>query len=140
MTQFTIYRGHDDNPAQCWRWRLTDGNHQCIATGGEAFTKDGAVASLRNLKSRVNFETRIVQDGGDEESGKETRFAYYEGNDGQFYWRLQNQGNNEIIAIGHEGFSSRHAVIRSIENVRQEIANQPPHVFDPPEADPDYRA
>ena len=43
-------------------------------------------------------------------------FEYYEGGDGQWYWRLKAP-NHEIIAVGGEGFSSRGNAKASVERV-----------------------
>ncbi len=139
-TKINIYRGEDKDPNECWRWRMKDTNGQIIATGGEAFTKDGVIGNIKNIKASITAETPIVLDGSEEESGKESRFAYFQGKDGQYYWRLQNKGNNEIIAVGGEGFVSKDSVLKSLENVRKEISLCPEHVWENPSDDPAQKA
>lgn len=47
---------------------------------------------------------------------------YYEGNDGDYYWRLRDS-NGEIVADGSEGYTSEGNVKRALENVREEVPN-----------------
>lgn len=49
-------------------------------------------------------------------------FQYYEGNDGDYYWRLRDS-NNEIVADASEGYVSESNVKEAIENVKREVPN-----------------
>jgi uncharacterized protein YegP (UPF0339 family) len=44
----------------------------------------------------------------------------YHANDDQWYWRLVD-GNNRIVATGHEGYTTEAHVWRAIENVKSEM-------------------
>jgi len=44
------------------------------------------------------------------------RFKYFQGQDNQWYWRLVD-GNNQVVAIGGEGYASEASVRRAIDNV-----------------------
>lgn len=44
------------------------------------------------------------------------RFKYFQGQDYQWYWRLVD-GNNQVVAIGGEGYSTEASVKRAIDNV-----------------------
>ncbi|NYT27855.1 MAG: YegP family protein [Candidatus Thiodubiliella endoseptemdiera] len=58
--------------------------------------------------------------------------------DGEWYWRLK-AGNNEPMAIGGQGFSSKQSILGSIENVKVEIGRAE-IIFENPEDDPAYEA
>lgn len=55
------------------------------------------------------------------------RFSYYQGKDSQWYWQLID-GNNQIVAIGGEGYVTEYNVKRAIKNVLETvpIAELPP--------------
>ncbi len=44
------------------------------------------------------------------------RFRYFQGQNGQWYWRLVD-GNNQVVAIGGEGYTTEYSVQRAIANV-----------------------
>lgn len=122
MSKIVIYPGKGDQ----WFWRLKDGNHKIIAVGGEGFESEASVRkSVANVLSEVSENSPIVPEDDEKDGSAHTRFAYFVGEDDQYYWHLQNKGNNRKIASGGEGFASKGNVIRSLENVRQEIAAGP---------------
>lgn len=140
MAKFEIYKGDSTDTKQCWRWRLKDDNHAIIATGGEGFLKESVKPSIKNIQGEITLNTLICEDGSDDEDSKVYRFAYFESEkDEQWYWRLQAGGNNKIVAIGNEDFVSKDSVIRSIENVREEMCRAG-IVFENPKDDPAYDA
>ena len=125
-SKFQIYRRKDGD----FGWRLRDRNSQIVAVSGEGFGKEYVEKSIENVVAEVNGGTPIVLDGSEEESGKVTRFAYFVGDDDQYWWRLQNANNNQTIASSGEGFVSKSNVVRSIENVRAEISQGPQVVWE----------
>lgn len=140
MAKFEIYKDGSTDTKQCWRWRLKDNNHEKIAKGGEGFLKESVKPSIKNIQGKITLNTLICEDGSDDEDSKVYRFAYSEsGKDKQWYWRLQAGGNNETVAEGGEGFVSKDSVIRSIENVREEMCRAG-IVFENPKDDPAYDA
>lgn len=52
-------------------------------------------------------------------------FEFYQGEDGQWYWRLKD-GNNQIVAVGGEGYTRSEDAIRAITNVILTIAELDP--------------
>ena len=48
-------------------------------------------------------------------------FEHFKGEDGLWYWHLQADGNNEIIAHG-EGYTSERACLEGIEAVKVNAA------------------
>jgi uncharacterized protein YegP (UPF0339 family) len=47
---------------------------------------------------------------------------YWENDEGQWYWHLQD-GNNRVIADGGEGYVDESGVEEAIENVKEEMGN-----------------
>lgn len=45
------------------------------------------------------------------------KIMYFQGGDGQWYWRLTAK-NNHIIATGAEGYASRRNVVRAVNRFR----------------------
>ena len=128
MSKFEIYKGKDKDPKECWRWRLLDNNHKNIARSEEAFRKENVVRSIEIMRLHVTpetpiiFESIIIFEGDPEEDTSEYRFIIFKSEkDGQWYWRLRAGGNNEMMAIGGEGFSSKDSAKRATENARLEI-------------------
>ena len=126
-SKFQIYRRSDGD----FGWRLRDSNGQIVAVSSEGLGKEHVEKSVENVMAEINKDTPIVLDGSEEESGKVTRFAYFEGDDKQYWWKLQNANNNQTIASSGEGFISKSNVVRSIENVRAEISQGPQVGFEP---------
>ena len=48
------------------------------------------------------------------------RFEIYQGKDSQWYWRLI-AGNNRIIAVGGEGYVSKHNAKRAVSTVIRDV-------------------
>jgi uncharacterized protein YegP (UPF0339 family) len=49
------------------------------------------------------------------------RFEYYQSpHNAHWYWRLKD-GNNRTVADGSEGYSTKEAVLRAIQNVIDDI-------------------
>ena len=136
--KFVIFQGKNKDEEQSWYWRLLAANGANIAVGGEGFSKYNAIDAVKNVRNEVNAETPIVEDGSEQEQGDKTRFCWYVGDDGQWYWKLQNKRNNQTIAIGGEGFSSKQSVIDSIKNACVVINRHPDYEFENPEDDPAY--
>lgn len=140
MSKFVIYRDKSEGTDQCWRWRLVDDNGARIAKSEEAFLKENVKPSIKLVQGNVNPKTLICLNGSDDEDGAVYRFAYHQSDkDEQWYWKLQAGGNNELMAVGGEGFSSKSKVSRSIENVRLEICRAG-ITFENIEDDPAYEA
>ena len=105
MGDFEHYEGSDGD----YYWRLRDSNGETIADGAEGYSSERAVQdAIENVKEEV-------ADGSAD-------FEHYEGNDGDYYWRLRDS-NGETIADGAEGYSSESAVEDAIENVKEEISD-----------------
>lgn len=132
MVKFEIYCGKDGD----FYWRLLDGD-ETVATGGEGFVSpESIIGSIKNVCTEVGENTPIVEDSSEEESGKVTRFAYYRQSDDQYGWRLQNQGNNQIIAVSHDGFPTKEKAVEECKRVKTIVLTVPPHEFSNPNDDP----
>lgn len=120
MSKFVIYKGQDKGE-ECFRWKLIDDNDKNIARSEEPFLVTSIQKSIKTMQTKVGVDTPIYEDESLEDKDKGYRFEYSQSkNDNQWYWKLR-AGNNETMAIGGEGFSSKQSVVRSIENVRLEI-------------------
>jgi uncharacterized protein YegP (UPF0339 family) len=100
---FQYFEGDDGD---CY-WRLQDSNNETVADGAEGY------ASERNVEN-------AIENVKDEVSAGSADFESYEGNDGDYYWRLRDS-NGEIVADGAEGYASESNVEDAIENVKDEI-------------------
>jgi len=96
--QLELYRSEADG---AYRFRLEAANGQIIATGEGYTGRAGVMAGVEvfDLNGKMSNNYNIFQ-----------------GNDDQWYWNLKS-GNNEIIAQGGEGFSSRSSAKRSVNTV-----------------------
>jgi uncharacterized protein YegP (UPF0339 family) len=97
--QFELY---EDRGGE-WRWRLRHRNGNVIATGGEGYTRRrDARRALDSVRERV----------------PDADFDVYEGNAGEYRWRLRAE-NGEIVADSGEGYSSRSNAENSVDRVRE---------------------
>lgn len=100
---FEMYTGADDDT---W-FRLRARNGEKILKS-EGYTSE---AGAKNAIDSVVTTSLIAEDGYGHAA-----YVVFEGEDGQFYWRLQAD-NGQIVATGGEGFSSEAAARASIELV-----------------------
>ena len=139
MSKFEIYRDNSDTGEQCWRWKLIDSNGVKIARSEEAFIKNSVKRSIKTLKDKVSVDTPVFLDESKNDIDSGYRFEYFKSDKGEkWYWRLK-AGNNEIMAIGGEGFSSEQSISNSIKNVEVEIGKAEV-LFKNPEDDPAHEA
>lgn len=88
-------------------WRLRDNNNEIVADGSEGYSSESNVEdAIENVKEEV-------EDGSAD-------FDIETGSDGDYYWHLQD-GNNEIVADGSEGYSSKSNAEDAVKNVMGEI-------------------
>ena len=100
---FQYFEGDDGD----YYWRLRDSNNEIVADGAEGYVSESNVEdAIQNVKQEVS-------DG-------DADFESYEGNGGNYYWRLRDS-NNEIVADGSEGYVSESNVEDAIQNVKEEI-------------------
>ena len=93
------------------RWRLTAGNNEVIATGGEGYSSQSeaeeAVARVREYAPDAD-----ALDVGF------AAFEVYEDSADEWRWRLRHRNGN-IIADSGEGYASRHGLHDAIESVKR---------------------
>ena len=134
--KYEIYRSNDKGE-QKFRWRLKDGNNQIIAISEEPFHKENIHDSIKKIRANVTPDTLILHKSDPENTNKYYRFEYFQSDkDSEWYWRLLAAGNSEKMAIGGEGFSTKQSVIRSLENVRDEMPNCFNVEYEDPKDDP----
>ena len=100
---FEVYEGNDGD----YYWRLRDSNNEIVADGSEGY------ASESNAEDAVENVKEEVSDGSAD-------FEVYEGNDGDYYWRLRDS-NGEIIADGAEGYVSKSNAEDAVDNIEDEL-------------------
>lgn len=138
MSKFIIYKGNDSGE-QAWRWKLIDSNGANIARSEEAFIKTSIKRSIKTLQGNTSDNTPVYKDESKEDIDKGNRFEHFQSEkDEQWYWRFK-AGNNKIIAIGGEGFSSKQSILKSIDNVKEEIPVAE-ILFENEKDDPSYEA
>lgn len=138
MSKFIIYKGSDSGE-QAWRWRLKDSNGVKIAKSEEPFIKDSVKRSIKTLQQKITSDTPVYLDESKEDIDKGNRFEYFQSEkDEQWYWRFK-AGNNELMAIGGEGFVSEQSILKSIANVKVEIPAAE-ILFEDPKDDPAHDA
>ena len=94
-----------------YRWRLVHQNGRILGDSGEGY------ASRSNARRSIEtVENTVEKAEVDAESG--ARFEVYEDNAGEYRWRLVSS-NDEIVADGGEGFSSRSNANDSVERFQQ---------------------
>lgn len=107
MATFEIYQ---DNGGE-YRWRLTSGS-DLIADSGEGYS------SKSGVREAVD---RVQKDAGNAdvlEAGT-PHFEVFEDRGGEWRWRMI-ASNGRIVADSGEGYSSKSAARRAIENVQSD--------------------
>ena len=104
---FEVY----EDAAGEYRWRLVHRNGRIMADSGEGYT------SRSNARRAVEA---VIETVGDAEIGAEAgeRFDVYEDSAGDHRWRLVSS-NDEIVADGGEGYSSRSEATEGVERVKE---------------------
>jgi uncharacterized protein YegP (UPF0339 family) len=59
--------------------------------------------------------------------GMKTRFEFFQGKDGKWYWRAKAP-NGRIIADGAEGYDSDHNVWRAVDDFLTDVVGERPTV------------
>jgi uncharacterized protein YegP (UPF0339 family) len=116
---FEIYTAKNGQYA----WRLRAGNGKIVADGGETYKRkadcEGALELFRQLAPTAPVNDRVENpDRGRVGTGAEFEL-YRSEKDGDYYWRFQQGGNNEILADGSEGYSSKAGCEAAIERVKR---------------------
>lgn len=113
MSKYVIYKdssGSDD----CWRWRLIDSNGEQIAKSDKGYLKSEIVAVIELCQQQGGPDTPII-------AAESRRYERYRDSQGEYRWRfIADDGDPK--AMSEEGFDSESNVIRSLENLRQEMA------------------
>ncbi len=116
MTKFEIYQGADKGE-QRWRWRLITENGKNIGRSEEPFIKGSIKGSIKTIQGKVK-SALIFEDESEEDTDKGFRFEYVQSEKNQkWYWRLK-AGNNELMAMGGEGFKEKKQVLLEINNFK----------------------
>ena len=98
-TAFEVY----EDAGGKWRWRLLHRNGNIIGDSGEGYaSRSGARDGIERVRETVGADA----------------FEVFEDAAGEFRWRLR-ASNDEIIADGGEGYSSKRAAEDAVERVRE---------------------
>jgi large subunit ribosomal protein L21 len=118
-----------------WRWRLVAANGEPVAVSEQSFSsKSGAVRTLDVVRRNVAEAEGHTETTGDETGGQ--GFEIYE-DGGEWRWRLR-ASNGELVAVSEQGFSSKAAVVRTLDVVRRNAAAAEGHTeADAPETSTD---
>lgn len=137
MLTFNIYEGKDENKEERWRWKLLDDNNN-IARSEEPFLQTSIIRSIKTLIREIDSNTPVYEDESKEDIDEGYRFEYFKGEDDKFYWRIK-AGNNELMAIGGQGFETKEKMLKDINNIKNNIENANID-FEKAEDDPSYDA
>jgi uncharacterized protein YegP (UPF0339 family) len=93
------------------RWRLTAGNNEVIATGGEGYS------SMSECERAVERVRKYAPDADALDVGI-AAFEVYEDEAEEWRWRLRHR-NGKIVADGGEGYAERTGCQDAIESVKK---------------------
>jgi uncharacterized protein YegP (UPF0339 family) len=124
---FEVYEDEADQ----WRWRLVHDNGEVIADGGEGYaSKRNAREGLESVKRNAGPASYLQFDP--------VSFEVYRDGAGEWRWRLVHKNGN-IIAAASEGYTRRRDARRSVDTVKDTLADDAFEVYEDARGDHRWR-